>query len=147
MAIYIIKKKFNEGAIELMNNFLKVILIISLLVVSIVTAGIATNHVLGRDSKVLEEYITKMEFYLKDNDWLKTETTLEDTREYWSKIQNKWTILQSHFETDDIDSALIRVSELTKAREPTLALVEMALLREFIRHIPEKSAFKLKNIL
>ncbi len=130
-----------------MNNFLKVILIISILIISIISSGIFTNHILNKNSKILEEHITQMELYVKNGDWLKAEAELEDIREYWSQVQSTWAMLQSHFEMDNIDSALTKVSEFTKARELSLTLAEAALLKQYIKHIPEKVAFSLGNIL
>lgn len=130
-----------------MNNFLKVILIISILLISIVSSGIFTNHILRKDSKLMEEHITLVEDYVKANDWLKAEKELEHIGSYWSQVQSTWAMLQSHFEMDNIDSTLTKVSEFAKARELSLTLAEAALLKQYIKHIPEKVAFNLKNIL
>ncbi|NSW89629.1 MAG: DUF4363 family protein [Firmicutes bacterium] len=130
-----------------MKHFLKVILIISLLLLVIISSGIFTNHMLGKNSKLLEEHIIRMENHVKDSSWQKAEEELEYIRQYWSKVQGNWAMLQSHFEIDNIDSALVRASEFLKAKELSLTLAEAALLKQYIKHIPEKMAFNLENIL
>lgn len=130
-----------------MSNFLKVILIVSILIISIICSGIFTNHILNKDSKIMEDHITQMEIYVKNRDWLKAEEELEHIREYWSQVQSTWAMLQSHFEMDNIDSTLTKVSEFTKTREFSLTLAEASLLKQYIKHIPEKVAFNLENIL
>jgi len=130
-----------------MSNFLKVILIILILLIAIISSGFFTNHILNRDSKLMEEHITQMENYVKSSDWLSAEEEVEYIREYWSQVQDTWAMLQSHFEMDNIDSTLTKVSEFTKARELSLTLAEAALLKQYIKHIPEKVTFNLANIL
>ena len=133
--------------LDLMKHFIKVILIVSLLMLTIILSGIFTNHVLSKDSKILEEHIVNMENYARDNNWIKAEEELEFINQYWNKIQKNWAMLQSHFEMDYIESALARVAEFVKSRELTLTLAESALLKQSIKHIPRKMAFTLENIL
>lgn len=130
-----------------MKHFVKVILIISLLLLAIIFSGIFTNHILDKDSKVLEEHIVSMENHVKDNNWIKAEDELEYISQYWSKVQSNWAMLQSHFEIDYIESALVRTSEFVKSKELSLTLAEAALLKQYIKHIPKKMAFILENIL
>jgi hypothetical protein len=130
-----------------MNNLLRVTLIISVLVIVIISAGIFTNHTLNKDSNVMEGHIIEMEAHIRNMDWPKAEEELEHVRTYWLKTQGKWAMLQSHFEINNIDSALTRVSELMKAKEHALTLTEASLLKQHIKQIPEKVAFNLSNIL
>ena len=96
-----------------MSNFLKVILIVSILIISIISSGIFTNHILNKDSKIMEDHITQMEIYVKNRDWLKAEEGL-NILEYWSQVQSTWAMLQSHFEMDNIDSTLTKYLNLQK---------------------------------
>ncbi|HOJ09676.1 MAG TPA: DUF4363 family protein [Clostridiales bacterium] len=130
-----------------MNDFIKVVLIVSILLTSIIGSGIYTNSILARDSNLMEERITQMENHLKGGDWQSAEKELVYVKEYWSKKQGNWAVLQSHFEIDNIDASFTKVTEFINSKELSLALAESALLKQFIMHIPKNVSFSLENIL
>ena len=130
-----------------MNDLTKVFLIVIVLFLSIIFSGIYTNKVIADDSKVLEQHITVMQDHIKNNNWLGAENELICIKEYWSKKQSNWAILQNHIEIDNINSTLTKVTEYISTKVLSLALAESSLLMQYIQHIPKNSSFSIENIL
>jgi len=130
-----------------MNDISKVLIIIIVLLLCIIGSGIYTNKVLTNDSKELEKHISIMQNHIKNEIWQDAENELIYIKEYWSKKQSNWAILQSHFEIDNIDSALTKLTEYITTEALSLALAESSLLMQYIKHIPKNVSFSLENIL
>jgi hypothetical protein len=56
-------------------------------------------------------------------------------------------MLIDHFEIDNIDNSMVRMSKYVEEKSSDDALAELAALRKFIQHIPVKNALSIKNVL
>ncbi len=124
----------------------KIMTIIAVILVSIFCASYFTNTTLSSHAQSLEEKISVIDTNTRKGNWDAAEAELSAIEEEWPKVENIWTVLLDHIEIDNIDEALKKVSEYVKARNAPLALAELATLKQYIKHIPEKESLNLKNI-
>ena len=129
-----------------MNQLTKVLLAIIILTLCIIGAGIYTNYILTNDSTELEKHITKIQDNIKNGNWEEAMNELIRFKEYWSKKQDIWAILQNHFEIDSINTSLARLTDYIATKSLPLALSESSVLMEYIQHIPKNIAITLGNI-
>lgn len=129
-----------------MSEFSKVIIVIIILLLVIVGSGIYTNNVIANDSKKLENHITVIQDNIKKLNWEDAKNELVILKEYWSQRQDKWAMLQNHFEIDNIDAALARLTDYITTETLPLALAESSVLMQYIQHIPKNSAFSIENV-
>jgi hypothetical protein len=126
---------------------IKVITTVSVLLAVLIFSGIYTTRSLYTNAGIIESQINMVENSVKAGDWAKVKALLEDVEEKWSRTEKSWTMLLDHIEIDYIDIALTRLKSYIEAEDKSLTLGEIATLRQYIRHIPEKESFKLKNLL
>ena len=124
----------------------KILISITVILAMILSASIFTNRILSKDANSLEEKISAVEADTEKENWETAQTGLATILKEWPKVENKWALLLDHAEIDNIDEALTKVSKYIKAKDVPLALAELASLKKYINHIPEKESLDLKNI-
>lgn len=124
----------------------KVIISIVVLLAVIFAFSAYASNLLATTSQDLESHVAKIEEHIKAEDWEKIDTPLESVEKQWKKTSRTWAILIDHFEIDNIDAALSRMSMFIEAKDRGPALAEAGILRQYIRHIPEKESMRLINI-
>jgi hypothetical protein len=80
-------------------------------------------------------------------DWGNAKARIASVNSDWKSTSKIWTALIDHIEIDNIDASLSKMEKYISVKDTSMALAEIATLQLFIRHIPEKEAFNLKNIL
>lgn len=125
----------------------KILLFMAVIIALILSSSIFTNRLLSNHAQSLEEKIIKVETNTREQKWEAAQTELTAIEKEWPKVENTWTVLLDHSEIDNIDESLSKVSEYVKAKSTPLALAELATLKRYVKHIPEKESFNLKNIL
>ncbi len=125
---------------------LKILTTIVVIFVLILCASYFTNYTLSKHAQSLEEKINIIGSNTRKDNWEAAESGLSAIEEEWPKVENTWAALLDHAEIDNIDESLKKVSEYVKARNVPLALAELAVLKQYIKHIPDKESFNLKNI-
>ena len=128
-------------------NTIKISVILALLLAIILFIGILSYNTLSNTAEKLEKHIVKIEVNAQNGDWKSAENQLSIAKTDWVKTEELWSILIDHIEIDNIDDALKKMEKYILTKNITLTLAEAATLRQYITHIPEKEAFKLKNIL
>jgi hypothetical protein len=124
----------------------KILIAITAIAALIIGASLFEGRLLRNDANNLGEKISTIEKSTKQEDWSMAEKNLNSVIDEWPKVENKWSVILDHAEIDNIEDALIKVAAFIKAKDSTSALAELASLKNFINHIPEKEAFNLKNI-
>ena len=72
----------------------------------------------------------------------------EKVQEKWDNTKNKWAALIDHEEIDNIEESMHRVEMLIGDPEEKVELLsELNRLRFYLKHIPEREAFSLENVL
>ena len=118
-----------------------------LLLALVVGTGIYSIRFLTTSSKVLEKYAVEIESSANNSDWDTAKANLTAIQKDWSGTQKAWTVLLDHTEIDNIEISLTRLEKYVEAQSRPMALAEAATLKQYIKHIPEKESFEIKNIL
>jgi hypothetical protein len=72
----------------------------------------------------------------------------EKVQKKWDETKNKWAALIDHEEIDNIEETMHRVEMLIGDSEEKVELLsELNRLRFYLKHIPEREAFSLENVL
>lgn len=124
----------------------KILISIAVIVALILGLAFFTNYLLLSDAHSLEEKIKHVESNTKEENWERAEKDLGSILKEWPTVENKWALLLDHAEIDNIEDALTKVAEYIKAKDVPLALAELASLKNYINHIPEKESLNLKNV-
>ena len=125
----------------------KIAAAIIILVVIITGAGIIANRAFHTTAQKLDDHIAGIENAAAGGNWVAAEKSLANMRRDWSQTEKFWSVLLDHSEIDNIESTISKLGKFIQSRNQSLALGEAALLRLYIKHIPEKESFNLKNIL
>jgi len=128
-------------------NTVKVIIPTAILTASIVVSGVFTLRSLDSTSRKIEGHITQVVNAASGNDWGKAEKQLIQIENDWRKAESGWAVVLDHTEIDNIDTSLSRLTNFVRSKDKALSLGEAALLEQYVRHIPEKEKFTLRNIL
>jgi hypothetical protein len=120
-----------------------IIVLLSLIIVS----GIFTLKVLNTSSKRIENQASAIENNTRSGNWEQAKAGLIALKKDWDKTSNVWSALIDHIEIDNIDASLTKMEKYIALKDTSPALAEAATLSQLIKHIPEKEAFNLKNIL
>lgn len=129
------------------NSTIKVVTSIVILLLMVIGIGAYSLKILKSTSKKIENHINQVETYVKASEWEKVKGELSGIEKEWAGTEKVWAILLDHIEIDNIDTTLSRMTNYVELQEKTLTLNEAATLKQYIKHIPEKEAFTLKNIL
>lgn len=129
-----------------MHTF-KVSVIITVLLCIILVTGIIAYKTLSTTAEKMENHIVKIERSTTAQDWETAEKQISVAKNDWKDIEKVWSVLVDHFEIDNIDNTLSKIAKYIETKNVSMALAETATLRRYIKHIPEKEAFTLKNIL
>lgn len=124
-------------------------LLVSLLVIFAVAVslGFWTNHKLAVSTGDLLENIEKIEAGIENNQWETARSHTMDLEETWDKKASWWPTVMDHQEIDNIEFAMAKVKEYIGIRNAALSWGQLSELKLMIKHIPEKEAVTIKNIL
>ena len=124
----------------------KVLTGLAFLCAVIIGVSLYTSSVFSKDAKTLEERINVIEENISKSDWTSAEKNLKAIEEEWGKMEKAWTVFLDHEEIDNIDTSLVRISKYIETKNTSMAMSEIAVLRQFVKHIPENESLSLKNI-
>ena len=127
-----------------MTRMLTAVLI---LFAAIVSFGLWTNHSLSKSAGELLQQVKQIETGLESSRWndaCEQTTVLAET---WDKKAKWWPTVLDHQEIDNIEFALGRFKEYVACQNAPLAWGQLSELKLMFKHIPEKEAVTLKNIL
>lgn len=114
---------------------------------AILLSGWGTYHLLNQGSKALLIPAEKILAAVEHENWEITEKYLEDTFTVWEHTGKYWPLLIHHKEMDSIEESMNKLKSYLKHQDKNLALAELYNLIYYIKHIPQKEAFNLQNIL
>lgn len=149
MEVYFARKNIRvrklKGA-EHMHSF-KVITSIFLLLAIIIGTGIFSTRILASTSDKLQQQIAEVENSIASENWEKAEESIKNVEINWKKTEKTWAILLDHFEIDQIDNTLSRLTKYIETQDKPLALAEAEAMKKYVEHIPEKETLRMKNVL
>jgi uncharacterized membrane-anchored protein len=120
---------------------------IGILLIIILVSGIFSLKILETTSRKIEIQLADVESNTKSGNWEKAESYLSSVNTNWKQTSKVWATLIDHLEIDNIDNSLSKTEKYIYAKDTSMALAEIAALKQYIRHIPDKEAFSLENIL
>jgi len=126
---------------------MRFITILLILLAAVIGFGAWTTRSLQGTADELAAQIDRMQTLVKHERWREAERALDGLDGDWNRHKRWWTAVVDHREIDSIDFSIARIREYLWAEDEELALGEAAALKKMIRHIPEKEAFTLENIL
>lgn len=126
---------------------LKVFSSLIILLALIIGTGIYSSRTLASSSQRLEKHISQIEENAANGSWNKAKENLSYFEEEWSKTEKTWAILLDHVEMDNIDESVSKVAKFIETKDTSLTLGEVSTLKQYVKHIPEKESFNIKNIL
>lgn len=126
---------------------MKVVVITVLILVLFFASSLYMNHYITTSSQEVVNKIEKLEEAIEESNWEKAQLYVKETAEEWNKTKRVWLVILEHYEIDKIDIVLARLKKFTSIEKDTEALGEIAELKLLVKHIVEREAFKLSNIL
>lgn len=127
-------------------NTIKTLALPAILLILVIGTSMFTLSILSKNALDLEQQINEIESYTVNKDWSSAEESLSIIEENWNKVEKTWAVLLDHMEIDNIDISLIKMAEYIKTKDSALALAEISALKQYVKHIPEKESFNLKNL-
>lgn len=124
----------------------KIFIGIILLVAVMLVFSLVSSAYLDRSAQKIDHQIRKIEANSRSNNWTNANIELSNLEKQWEKSSNTWAMLIDHVEIDNIDDSLTRMKEYIKAKNSVLSLGELASLKQYVSHIPQKESFNLINI-
>lgn len=109
-------------------------------------SGWLSLSALDSESQRLDHQLTDLKSEIENQNWTAAENKLEEFHSKWDKTSKLWSMLVDHYEIDNIELVLSQLASFVKTKDKSEALSQLSSLRTFVKHIPEKEAFRLKNI-
>jgi len=129
-----------------MNSNTKIIILVSVLLITVILSGSLTLYYLDKSAGVLELSIVSAGKSVTDKQWTSAEKQLEEFSKNWENTKYFWSMLVDHFEIDNIEDSYNKTKMYVESEDYSSSLAELETLRHYIRHIPEKEGFTLENI-
>lgn len=120
-------------------------IVICFVVLLITLTVISTDTIIGA-VKCVENDLTKVYNYIKDNKYTLAKSTFNDTIHKWERYKKKWAMLIEHQEIDNIDEQIAKIRELLEQTNKDLLLSELSTLKFYIKHVEDMSLLKIENI-
>lgn len=108
--------------------------------------GFSVQSYLYESADFLNQKLAEIEPDLKTGNRELALTKLKSFARAWAKTKSIWAVLTNHEEMDLIEEALTKTTRAVSCKSYTDALINLSVLRDFIRHIPEKERFSIVNI-
>lgn len=109
--------------------------------------GVVSYYYIDNTASQLVSKASLVEQSGKLENWRQTEKEFSALQSAWQTTSTKWTTLIDHQELDNINISMAKIWAYIKAKDTPGFRSEIAQLKLLIRHIPEKEALSLKNIL
>ncbi len=109
--------------------------------------GTFAYYYIDNTAKHLAAEAATVEKSVQSKDWGSAERSYTKLQSSWNKASIKWTVLLDHQELDNINITMSRVKEFMDTRDIPGSRSELAELKMLLKHIPEKEAINVKNIL
>lgn len=101
---------------------------------------------LDRTADQLNQQLGEVELKLNTGDWDQSLLRLKKVRKSWEKVKPYWAILTNHEEMDLIEESLTKTIQAASCKSYADALIYLGVLRDSIKHIPEKERLSLENV-
>ncbi|NMA96447.1 MAG: DUF4363 family protein [Clostridiales bacterium] len=80
-------------------------------------------------------------------DWDTAIEKIQTIEDNWQHTKRIWQVLIDHNEIDNIDSTLVKVKSWATLESMEDCIAELATLKLFVLHVPERKGLRITNIL
>ena len=108
--------------------------------------GLLVQSYLDQSADFLSRKLTGVEPDLKSLNWDQALNKLDSFAKAWKRTKPFWAVLTNHKEMDLIEEALIKTTKAVSTESYTDALINLSVLRNFIKHIPDKERLSIVNV-
>ncbi len=124
-------------------------LLLALLIIfaAVISLGFWTNHLLQASAGELLQNIGQIEQELERNQWDEAYAQTTELEKVWDEKAKWWPTVLDHSEIDNIEFSMAKAKEYVATKNTALSWGQLSELKLMIKHIPEKEAIRLKNIL
>ena len=113
----------------------------------IIALGFWSNYSLQASTEELTHNIDQISISIENQRWEAARVQTDKFEKIWQDKARWWPIIMDHQEMDNIEFSLARFKEYVNCQDNSLARGQLSELRLMIRHIPQKEAVTIKNIL
>lgn len=124
----------------------KTIIPVIIVIIAFIGFSIWTQNFLNNTAQAMAEHLNIIEEAVSVEDWDLASNEIDKVKHKWGNIKKRWQMLIDHQEIDNIESALVRVYSWIDLEGRDDCLTELATLKLFVLHIPEREAFRITNI-
>src|SRR3989339_260942 len=114
----------------------KITISIVILTIFMIVFSLYGINSLKKTADNLNNYIIEIENNTVFKNWANASIIIKDLKNNWVKERSTWAILIDHNEIDNIDISIEKISKYIETKNNSLALVEIATLKLYIKHIP-----------
>ena len=100
-----------------------------------------TLRLLSKDSEKLESFIDMIEISTQNGNWAAAENHLSSLKTEWHKAENAWAVYLTILKLIILILQSLRVSKYVETRNVPMALSEIAVLKQYIKHILKRIFF------
>jgi hypothetical protein len=126
---------------------MRLLVSLSMILVIFTGVGIWSNHALSTSAEEFSKQIDEIILTAQNDQWDHAYQKTKDLRKNWDNQASWWPIILDHQEIDNIEFALIKTEQYIKTNNIDLSLGQLFELKLMIKHIPEKEAVTITNIL
>lgn len=125
---------------------MKAIISISIVILAFFGFAFWTQNSLVHTAHDIANHLTILEDAVSKEDWQTATKEMATVQYEWDNIKRRWQILIDHQEIDNIDSTLAKVKSWVNQESKEDCMAELATLKLFVLHIPEREALRITNI-
>jgi len=124
-------------------------IVIAALIIFMVLVGFAafSFYYLSNTANTLLTDVESVEKSVQAKDWQQAEKKFGELDLSWERTSGIWARLIDHQELDNINITMSRIEKFIETKNLTGFMPESAELKLLFKHIPEKEALNLENIL
>ncbi len=126
---------------------MRLLVILLVILTAIVSLGFWTNNSLNTSTDELLQSIEKVAQELENNNWDSAYQRTLELENTWEEKAKWWPMVLDHQEIDNIEFAMAKVKEYIATQNIALSWGQLSEIELMIKHIPEKEAITIKNIL
>lgn len=113
----------------------------------IIGLGAWNNHSLRESTDKLTGQIEQVMEEIDAQRWNEAQQKTAQLEKSWQVNARWWPVILDHQEIDNIEFSLAKVKKYVATRNASLAQGQLSELNLMLKHIPEKEAINLRNIL
>ncbi|NMA95696.1 MAG: DUF4363 family protein [Clostridiales bacterium] len=126
---------------------MKAIISISIVIVLFFVFSFWLQNSIQDTANDIVSVLNLIEDAVVQGDWDTAIENIESIEDDWEHTKKIWQVLIDHNEIDNIDSTFVKVKSWIALESMEDCITELATLKLFVLHVPERKALRITNIL